>query len=95
MKVLVFVSFAAITKDPNISATYKKHIFFLFCFFKHLFPVHMTRWQSWVSYTVVAWLSFPPSSHSRAQAENPGGKEQKPTTQWLKVWIEHGVYFFC
>lgn len=58
MKVLVFVSFAAVTNDPNVSVTFK------FCLFLLVHACTLAAAELWLG---CAW--FNPSFHPKTQAE--------------------------
>lgn len=80
MKVLVFVSFAAVTNDPNVSVTFSNRLSFWF-------TLHVGSCaELWLG---CAWLN--PSFHPKTQAEEAEEKKQETTIKAL----EDSVFFFC
>lgn len=73
MKVSVFVSFAAVTNDPNVSVTFNNHLSFWF--------------TSYVGSCTELWLGcawLHPSFHPKTQAEEAEEKEQETTMKALE-----------
>ena len=81
MKVLVFISFAAVTSDPNISVTFNNHLsFWLTLHVCAIGTIALGRCAE----LRLGCASLCPSFRSKTQAEEAEEKEREPAIKALE-----------